>query len=351
MKKTYRLLALFFSVLFIFSLSCDALISDDIKHSSLKLLEKIENKFTEEKEELKPLGLELNDGRIKKLCIAFNSGLHKMSHHNQKLPLSFENPQSVEVPVLLYHHITEDKGYGDNVLSVSLFEEHLIAIKDAGYNTVSARELIDFVYYGTSLPKNPILLTFDDGYYSNYELAFPILKKHNMKAIIFVIGWAIGKDEYKDTGEEIIKHFDFDEIREMVNTGLIEVQSHTFDMHQSPTLENSKKIRESVLKFEDETDDEYILALEKDYRSFDTLLFNNTGNRNYAIAYPHGDYSTVSEEVFKRLGTYITFSTEFSKKNTLVQGELDCLRALNRFTVSEHISKDGLLEMIQSVYN
>lgn len=350
MKKFFRFFTLYLSVLFILSLWCNALISDDIKQSSVELLEKFENSFKKETQELKPIGLGITDERIKNLCIAFNSGLHKMSQI-QQLPLSFENPKSEEVPILLYHHISEDKGYGDNVLSASLFEEHLIAINEAGYNTVSAKELIDFVYYGNPLPENPILISFDDGYYSNYQLAFPLLKKYNMKAIIFAIGWAIGKDEYKNTGEKIINHFDFNEIREMINTGLIEVQSHTFDMHQSKSHEQNVNVRESVLKFDSETEKEYIEALENDYRKFDTLLFNNAGYRNYAIAYPHGDYNAVSEEVFKNLGTYITFGTEFSDKNILVQGNLDSLRALNRFTISESISKDSLLKLIQSVYN
>ena len=172
-----------------------------------------------------------------------------------------------------------------------------------------------------------------------------------MKAIIFAIGWAIVKDEYKNTGEKIIKHFDFSQIREMTSTGLIEVQSHTFDMHQSESYEQSVNVRESVLKFDSETEKDYIEALENDYRQFDILLFNNAGYRNYAIAYPHGDYNAVAEEVFENLGTYVTFSTEFSDKNILVQGNFESLRALNRFTISESVSKDGLLKLIQSVYN
>lgn len=341
--------ALILIMLFILPVNCFASYDENVKNDALSIMESCSGLFKKPVLEYKPIGLNIRSGLYKNICIGFNSGLHKMSQI-ETLPYTFENPQKAEVPILLYHHIITDTGYGDNVISAKLFEEHMIAIKEAGYNTVSAKELIDFVYYGEALPENPILVSFDDGYLSNYELAYPILKKHNMKAIFFAIGWAIGEKEYKNTGKPIIEHFDFDHINEMTSSGLIEVQSHTYDMHQSLQLEEGKRARESVLMFEDENEEDYIALLENDYRTFDTILFNNTGFRNYAIAYPHGEYSDLSESVFKRLGCYITFSTEYSNKNTLIQGDLESLRALNRFTISESISAKQLIPMIESVY-
>lgn len=324
-------------------------LKDDIISSCTSSIDSISNLFTESIIHKKPIGLTIRDGFIKNICISFNTGLHNLSQIEQ-LPISPVNPDTREVPILLYHHITQEKGYGNNVLSASLLEEHLQAIKDAGYVTISARELVDFVYYGTALPEKPILITFDDGYYSNYSLAYPLLKKYNMKAIFFTIGWAIGKDTYKDYDKSIIPHFGFDEIDEMLSSGLIEIQSHTFDLHQSPSIEKHDKVRENALPLTNESEEEYISALEKDYSTFDKLLFNCTGYRNYAISYPHGEYTKTSEEVFKRLGTYITFSTEYKYKNVIVQGDLDSLRVLNRFTIAENIPKEQIITLINSVY-
>lgn len=348
-KARNAVTALILIILFILPVNCFASYEESIKNDAVSIVESCTGLFRKPVLEYKPIGLNIRSGLYKNICIGFNSGLHKMSQL-ETLPYTFENPQKAEVPVLLYHHIIQDTGYGDNVMSAKLFEEHMIAVKEAGYNTVSAKEMIDYVYYGKSLPENPILISFDDGYLSNYELAYPILKKHNMKAIFFAIGWAIGENEYKDTGKPIIEHFSFDHINEMTESGLIEVQSHTYDMHQSPELEKGGTIRESVLMLENENEEEYIALLEKDYRTFDRILFNNTGFRNYAIAYPHGEYSELSEAVFKRLGCYVTFSTEFSNKNILIQGDLESLRALNRFTVSESISAKQLIPLIESVY-
>ena len=105
MKKFYKLLALYLSIILAFFLSVDALASDNFKHSPFELLEKVESQFKKENDELRPIGLNIKENRIKNICIAFNSGLHKMSQI-EKLPLSFESPKTVDVPVLLYHHIT-----------------------------------------------------------------------------------------------------------------------------------------------------------------------------------------------------------------------------------------------------
>ena len=69
-----------------------------------------------------------------------------------------------------------------------------------------------------TLPQNSILITFDDGYKNNYTLAFPILKKYNMKATIFLNTKFIEKDE---------AYLNWDEIREMYESGLIDFQLHT----------------------------------------------------------------------------------------------------------------------------
>ena len=149
----------------------------------------------------------------------------------------------------------------------------------------------------------------------------------------------------------MITHFSYQEAREMIRSGYIEVQSLTYDMHQSISLDPTDRVRESVKPLEGESEEEYIEALRKDYLAFDYSLFNNTGFRTYSVAYPHGEYTEQSEAVFKSLGTYITFSTDFTGRNILEQGNTDTLRALCRFTISEGISADALIPMIEAVYS
>ena len=112
---------------------------------------------------------------------------------------------------LMYHSVDNEKGKGG--IFVNEFEEHIKWIKDK--KTFKMEELKGLNY---TLPQNSILITFDDGYKNNYTLAFPILKKYNMKATIFLNTKFIEKDE---------AYLNWDEIREMYESGLIDFQLHT----------------------------------------------------------------------------------------------------------------------------
>lgn len=76
---------------------------------------------------------------------------------------------AVVVPILVYHDIS------DTDVPVTLFEEQLQAILDAGYNAVSLDDLCAFVNEGIKLPPRPIVFTFDDGYVNNIDNALPVL--------------------------------------------------------------------------------------------------------------------------------------------------------------------------------
>ena len=112
---------------------------------------------------------------------------------------------------LMYHSVDSERGKGG--IFVDEFEEHIKWIKDK--KTFKMEELKGLNY---TLPQNSILITFDDGYKNNYTLAFPILKKYNMKATIFLNTKFIEKDE---------TYLNWDEIREMYESGLIDFQLHT----------------------------------------------------------------------------------------------------------------------------
>ena len=135
---------------------------------------------------------------------------------------------------LMYHSVDNEKGKGG--IFVNEFEEHIKWIKDK--KTFKMEELKNLNY---TLPKNSILITFDDGYKNNYTLAFPILKKYNMKATIFLNTKFIGKDEF---------YLNWDEIKEMYESGLVDFQLHTHS-HQL-TIKDI-----SVLDFYDEESSPY----------------------------------------------------------------------------------------------
>ena len=91
------------------------------------------------------------------------------------------------INVLMYHHFDDTTNLGA-VVAKDEFKKQIKYLKDNGYNTITVQELIDYKNGKIDLPEKPVLITSDDGYLSNYEFMYPILKENNMKATIFVIG-------------------------------------------------------------------------------------------------------------------------------------------------------------------
>jgi len=151
------------------------------------------------------------------------------------------------VPVLMYHHI--DDGGESSSLSVSCdnFKSQMRFLSSHGYNVISLREFIEAKTKKDSLPRNTVVITFDDGYEDNYSAAYPILKEYNLPATIFVIVDSIGQQGY----------LSYDQIKEMRSSRIIDVGSHTLRGDYLPGQSKkelksqigvSKKILESKLK-------------------------------------------------------------------------------------------------------
>lgn len=159
--------------------------------------------------------------------------------------LAFYAPPS-GIPVLNYHQIND---VDENLLTVSTaeFETQMTWLEENGYKTITVSELLDSLEGKGSLPERPVLITFDDGYIDNYKCAFPILKKHNMKACIFLIS------EYVSLYPNYLT---WEQLAEMQLSG-IEFGSHTVDHNVltelSPNsvnheLTDSKNVLESRLR-------------------------------------------------------------------------------------------------------
>lgn len=253
-----------------------------------------------------------------------------------------EDSGTLRIPILLYHHITED-GAGESTIAVATFLSHLDAIKGAGYQTITLEQLKDYVTIGRELPEKPILITFDDGYLSNYEIAWPALRERNMVASIFVVGSFVGQNTYKDSAVPIIPHFSYEQAREMVESGTISIQSHTFDMHQSTALEWDGA-RTCVLSLDGESNAEYEDALYWDFHKSIQAISANVGESVIALAYPLGMYTQRSEQVCSALDIPITLTTQ-GELAQVRKNDSDSLRLLGRFSIDDCTGAE-LLQMI-----
>lgn len=252
---------------------------------------------------------------------------------------------SAQVPILMYHHLSEDVTNSEMV-SPEQFEAQIRALSEAGYTGVSFDELQGYVLRGEPLPEKPVVITFDDGYLSNYTLAYPILQKYNMKATIFAIGVSFGKDHYKDTDYAMTPHFGAAEAKEMTDSGLISIQSHTYDMHQWPPYEDgSAAVRENILPLAGESEEAYVQALTEDFTKSRAQLEAATGQPVDVLAYPAGQYSTLAQVTLQELGVHVTLSTN-PGVNTVVKGLPQTLYAMLRFGITDDITPAALLALI-----
>lgn len=118
------------------------------------------------------------------------------------------------------------------------FEKELRFLKKNGYETITIDALSTYLRRpGKRLPARPIVLTFDDGHRCLYEVAFPLLKKYNYKAVAYICPYWIRKGESSGephrSVEDMLEHrVSWPELIEMDKSGTIDVQSHTYDHHK-----------------------------------------------------------------------------------------------------------------------
>ncbi len=249
--------------------------------------------------------------------------------------------KTYRLPVLMYHHF-EETVTADTVVSPSRFREQMTALKNAGYTTVTLGQIADFVEHGVPLPEKAVLITMDDGYTSNLTIAAPILEELGMCATVFVIGIYEGEEISPHSGNPLYPaRFSYEDAQRWVENGVLELQSHTYDMHQQ--VKDGWSGRGGILPLAGEGQAEYRAALLEDARAFaEKRVEHGIDTPLVAMAYPYGFFSEESEEVLREAGFQFTFTVR-ERMNLLRVGDTTCLWNMGRFNVTERDSGEGLL--------
>jgi peptidoglycan/xylan/chitin deacetylase (PgdA/CDA1 family) len=246
------------------------------------------------------------------------------------------------IPVLMYHHFA-DETEGGAVVAKEEFIKQINYLKENNYNTITVQDLIDFKNGDIELPEKSILITSDDGYLSNYDFMYPILKENNMKATINIIGDKIDNAQKNiEAGSEIPK-FNWEQAKEMYDSGLIDFQSHTYDSHYKITNENKEKGVFSMQQ-EGESIEEYVARIDKDLKESIKGFEENLGYKPIAFAYPFGEYSEEAEQVLKDNGILVSFTV----KSGVVPRKGDDTYLLNRVTVSGEDDLDTFIKKLNN---
>ncbi len=251
------------------------------------------------------------------------------------------------LPVLMYHHFDETSKDG-TVVTPGRFREQMTALREAGYQAVTVPQVIGYVREGTPLPEKPVLITMDDGYGSNLTVAAPILEETGMRATIFTIGINEGEEYYAHSGEPMWQHrFAFEEAAPWVEKGIIDVQSHTFDMHQLESYGYSG--RDGVRRMRGESAEDYRQALLDDAAAFRERRGDRVATELLALAYPFGYYDLEADKIMREAGYQLTVTID-ERINRLRSGDEECLRMLGRFNVTDHISGEALVDRLDHYF-
>ena len=240
--------------------------------------------------------------------------------------------REMKVPILLYHHITNDE-FSDweaiSLISPKDFRLHMTAIK-VHFTPISLREYYNYVACedgSVDIPDNPIIVTFDDGYLSNYEIAYPILKELEIPATIFVVTDTVGA--VAGEGKVNNSHFTWEQAKEMEESGLIEIQSHTVNHLKMTSLNHDEMIRQ--------------------LRKSKYDIEKNLGRECDMIAYPYGDYN----EGIKNAARAAGFKMQVLVDNKVTEEEYDVnvpsegAENIVRMTIAGYMGNVNVIDIIR----
>ena len=232
------------------------------------------------------------------------------------------------LPVLMYHHVVEDgQECNDMTVTVSRLREDLQWLKDNGYTTVLPRELAA----GEALPEKPVLITFDDGYRSNYNLAFPIFQEFEAKMVISVMVYM-----QDNAASDFIT---WAMCQEMVDSGLIEIGSHTYLLHNLDERGGSfdpQGVNGVQRKPEESDGDFQARVLDDIQRSYDLIAEKLEVSPTF-FAYPFGLTEPDADGLIREL--FPVTAVTLPKTADLSEGLWD----LPRHTVTMNKSLDSIL--------
>jgi peptidoglycan/xylan/chitin deacetylase (PgdA/CDA1 family) len=150
-------------------------------------------------------------------------------------------PAPVVCPILIYHSVRE---YRDSdsvaartyIITPEALEKELQFLSNAGMTTIRFDQLADAVENGTPLPADPVIISFDDGWETQYQTALPLLEKYHFHATFFIFTNGIGA-----------KHFmTADQLRELADAGM-EIGCHSRSHPYLARITDAATLRREIL--------------------------------------------------------------------------------------------------------
>ncbi len=241
------------------------------------------------------------------------------------------NASTSEFHALSYHDVfanTENPAAADSLsVSVDNLVRQFSWLRDNDYRVVSISDVIAARNGGPTLPPRAVLLTFDDGYASFHTHVLPLLKLFNYPATLaLVAGWIeapiSSTIEYESDRIDPAKFMTWAQVRDCADSGLVEIASHTFNLHHGePGNPQGNKqpavstfiFDKTTQQYESETD--HRRRIRSDLARSSEIIETRTGKRPRVIVWPYGAYTSSTSEIASQLGMHVGLTLDAGVNN------------------------------------
>ncbi|PRY63943.1 biofilm PGA synthesis lipoprotein PgaB [Vreelandella songnenensis] len=259
--------------------------------------------------------------------------------------------------VISYHDIvdtatTPDLPIYSQTITRNRLVEHFNLLALGGYQPVSLQQILDAKAGGTPLPDNAVLLTFDDGYRSFYDIVFPLLKLYGFPAVQAVVGsWLDvpegGRVPYGSTTLPRERFLTWEQVKTLDESPLVEIASHTYNLHygvKGNPMGNEQaaavtSIWNTQTGYESEAD--YLERIRGDMARTQEQFQAHMGRSPRMMVWPYGAYSEATLNIAAEYGMIYTFSL-LSSPNQLN----DPMRTINRYLIDQETSLQTIEEIL-----
>jgi len=234
-----------------------------------------------------------------------------------------------QVPVLCYHHIKEVVGKNSAGYDVTIarFKEQMKALADSGYKTVTPDQLYNYLAYGGSLPKKPVMITYDDTDEEQFTIAKPEMDKYGFKGVYFIMTISIGRPRYMTK----------EQIKQLSDEGHV-IASHTWDHSRVDRYTTEHTIDEGGRKKVVNDWDQQLVKTK-------TKLEELVGKPVEYFAYPFGIWSKNGLPEIEQRGYKMAFQLATQRDS------LQPLYTVRRVIVAPSWSGPGMLRAMQSSFH
>ncbi len=248
------------------------------------------------------------------------------------------------LPIIMYHNLSErSEKLGDYTISPTQLEADLKEIKARGYTPITVTQLCDYYDGKGELPEKPILLTFDDGYYSVYVYAYPLLKAYETPAACFVLGYYTQMYADGEKQDLAYAHMTWEQLREMQESGLITVGSHTYNLHTP----RGKGTRYGISINAGESEKDYCDAVIKDLQTLSDVMQKELGVTPKVFAYPFGAICKQSIPVLQQMDFRIAFTCEEKVNRLNRDTQAEAPIRLGRFNRASKYSSNDFFDRLE----